>query len=178
VRVAHGSCDSDDKLDRAILLLGTADHMPLLSSLPDRFVNAVKLQKLAVALAHFLFDVPLPQIGCKTERPIRLFVQGNVIRSFKLNHEIAFDLILVIAPGFGVLEQGQAQFVARGAQGSDVFDLRFDSGEMTHLFRLRVEGYALKKGGESHAEIATPLLTDDEAAINCALIGFPFRPFG
>jgi hypothetical protein len=90
------------------------------------------------------------------ESAIWLFVQGNVIRSFKLNHEIAFDLTLVIAPGFGVVEQGQAQFVARGAQGSDVFDLRFDSGEMTHLFRLRVEGYGLKKGGESHVEIAAP----------------------
>ncbi len=95
-------------------------------------MNAIKLQELAVARANFLFNMTLPEVGRETKRTVRLFIQSDVVGAFETNDELAFYLVFVIAPAFGILEQGQAHLVTRGAQGLNVFDLCFDSGEVTH----------------------------------------------
>jgi hypothetical protein len=49
-------------------------------------VDPVKLEESAVSLADLLFDVPLPKIRSQAKGAIRLFIQGDVIRTFELNH--------------------------------------------------------------------------------------------
>ena len=74
----------------------------------------------------------LPEISSEAKGAIRLLVEGDVVRAFELNDVIAFDLVFVIAPSVGVLEQGQTHFLTRVTQGFDVFDLCFNFGEVTH----------------------------------------------
>jgi len=133
VPVAHGSCGGDGELDRPVLLLRAPHQVTFLPGLTYRLVNAVILQELAVALANFLFDMALPEVGGETEGTVWLFVDGDVVMAFQPNDKVAFDLVFVVAPGFGILEQGQAKLVACGAQSVDVFDLCFDCCEVTHF---------------------------------------------
>jgi hypothetical protein len=95
-------------------------------------MHAVKLEELSVILADFLFDVAVPKIGGQAERAIRLFVQRDVIWAFEPDDVIAFGFIFIVAPGFGVLEQGQAHFLARRVESFDILDLRFYGSEVTH----------------------------------------------
>jgi len=69
-------------------------------------MHAIKLQQFTVALADLLFYVSVPEIGREAERTVRLFVQGDVVWPFEPNDVIAFGFVFVVAPGFGVLEQG------------------------------------------------------------------------
>ena len=87
-------------------MLGPADQVAALACLLQRLENSVKLQQLAVALADFIFDVAVPEIGSEAERAVRLFVQGYVIGAFQLYDVIALGFVFVLAAGFGVLEQG------------------------------------------------------------------------
>jgi hypothetical protein len=83
-------------------------------------VDPIELEKFAVSLADLLFDVPLPKISSEAKGAARLLVKCDVIRAFELDHVIAFGLVFVITSGFGVVEQGQPQFLTRQAQGFDV----------------------------------------------------------
>ena len=108
----------------------------LLPGFDGGFVDAVKLQELAVTRADFLFNMTLPQVSRETELAVWLLVYGDVIGAFQLEDVIAFGFVFVIAPGFGVLEQGQAHFLACRAQGFDVFNLCCDGSEVTHGFLM------------------------------------------
>ncbi len=80
--------------------------MPPFPGFAHGLVDAVKLQELPVALTDFLFDVAVPEIRGEAERAVRLFIDGDVVGAFQPDDVVAFDSVLVIAPGFGVLEQG------------------------------------------------------------------------
>ena len=93
------------------------DRQPLGAGFAGRLVDAVKLQELAVVGADLVFDMPGVKIGGEAEGAVGLAVEGDVIRTFELNDVVAVGGALVIAPGVGVLEQGQVQLRAGQAQG-------------------------------------------------------------
>ena len=75
----------------------------------------------------------LPKVSSEAEGAVWSLVEGDVVRAFELDDEVAFGFVLVIPSGFGVGEQGQPQLPTRQAQGFDVFDLCFDFREVTHF---------------------------------------------
>jgi hypothetical protein len=67
-------------------------------------VDSVELEEFAVSLTDLFFDVAIPDVSSEAKGAVRLLVEGDVVRAFELNDVIASDLVLVIAPGLGVLE--------------------------------------------------------------------------
>ena len=101
----------DDEFDGAVRFLGASDEMAFLSGFPHRFVDGVELEEFAVTRPNFLFDVTLIEVSGQAKGVVGLFLQGDVIRSFQLDHVVAGSGALVVAPSFAVLEQGQAEFL-------------------------------------------------------------------
>ena len=87
-------------------------------------MDAVELEELAVSLTDLLFHMPLPEVSSQAVGSIRLFVQGDVIRAFEPDDVIALELVARITAGVGFLEQGDAEFAERGAQGIEVTEMR------------------------------------------------------
>jgi len=102
-------------------------------------VNTVELEELAVSLADLLFHMPLPKVSSEAKGAIGLLVHGDVIGALELDHVIALGFVFVIPPCLSVVEQGQPQLLTRQTQGFDILDLRFDFGEVRHVF-LSVDG--------------------------------------
>jgi hypothetical protein len=72
----------------------TAKHgQPLFPDFDGGFVDPVELEEFAVSLTDFLFDVTLPKISSQAEGAVGLFVEGDVVWTFELDHIIAFGLV-------------------------------------------------------------------------------------
>ena len=96
-------------------------------------MDGIKLQEFAEVLANLLFDMASPPIGGETVGAIGLSVDGDVIRTFEPDDEVAFEFAFVVAARIGLFEEGQAHLDYGRAQGCHVFDLCFDGGEVTHI---------------------------------------------
>ena len=69
-------------------------------------MNPVELEEFAVSVTDLLFHVTIPEVRRNAIGSVRLFVQGDVIRAFELDDILALGFVVVIPPGFDVLEQG------------------------------------------------------------------------
>ena len=87
--------------------MAAKNGQPFLPGFDRGFVDPVELEEFAVSFANLLFDVTLPKISSEAKGAVCLLVEGDVVWPFELNDVIAFGLVFVITPGFGVLEQGQ-----------------------------------------------------------------------
>jgi len=92
----------------------------------------VELEEFAVSLADLLFEVTLPKISGEAIGAVRLLAEGDVVMSLELDYVVAFGSILIVPSGFSVGNEADAKFLTRKPKGLDVFDLRFNFGEVTH----------------------------------------------
>ena len=128
--ILRGLYPHEHELDGPVLLLAAKNGQSLLPGFQRGFVDPVELEEFPVALADLVFDVAIPEVSSEAEGAVWLLVEGDVVGAFELDDEVAFGLVLVIAPGVSVLEQGQLQLLNGQPQGFDVFDLCFDFGEV------------------------------------------------
>jgi hypothetical protein len=78
--------------------------MPALSRLHRCLVSCVELEQFAVAFADLFFDVAIPPVAGQAVGSIGLFVEGDVVRAFEPDDEIA---VVAVA---GIAARGRKRF--------------------------------------------------------------------